>query len=597
MRILHESLKAKMTAYFLVVSMLAVIALAGASYLLSASRLEAMAIARFEVIAEYKQQEIDSFIAGQVETVTQIAALEDLRQAGLSLLALQAGTPTYQSGYLKLANTLFNATYRGSWAVMASDLTDILLIDTTSDQVFFSTSPDDESNRFRDAGYSRSGRQDAEVMPVYRSADSGQPRLTVLAPLLDLEGDPYAVMAAHIRLPILVEIVRRRAGMGETGESYLVDSGHRLIASAPFTRFDETGEVHSPGIDSAVEGEAGAAIYTNYRGDRVIGSYRWLPDLGLALLTEIRVAEALAPATQLGWSILGFGMIAVLLLAVGIYLIARQIARPILAITATAHQIALGDLKQRAPMLARDETGDLANNFNEMVDRLRETLSLLSDEKQKSEQLLLNILPAPIAERLKQGEGTIADSFGNVSIMFADIVNFTPLASVLSPRKLVNLLNEIFTEFDRLCEARGLEKIKTIGDAYMVVAGLPAVRDDHAKVVADMALDMLATIDKFNRSHHLDLMLRIGINSGPVIAGVIGTKKFIYDIWGDAVNIASRMESQGMTGRIQVSEATHEYLKDDYEFEDRGLISVRGKGEMHTYIMKGRKTAEIEAGP
>ncbi|WP_188859571.1 adenylate/guanylate cyclase domain-containing protein [Marinobacterium nitratireducens] len=578
-----------MTAYFLLVSMTVVIGLAAASYRLSASRLEAMAIARFEVIAEYKQQEIDDFIAGQADTVTQLAALEELRAAGLALLAQRPGTAPYQSAYLKLANTLFNATYRGSWAVMATDLTDILLIELASGRVFFSTDPDDEGDLRQEALPAPGGRQDTEVRPVYRPPGTDKPRLTISAPLLDQEGEPYALMEAHIRLPILVEIVSRRAGMGQTGDSYLVDSGHRLVATAPFTRNDAAGEVHSVGIDSAVAGQNGAQHYIDYSGNPVIGSYRWLPGLGLALLTEIGTSEALQPATRLGGSILVLGMGSVLLLGIGIYLIARQIARPILAITATAHEIALGDLRQRAPVLAHDETGDLATNFNEMIDRLRDTLDLLSDEKQKSEQLLLNILPAPIAERLKRGEGTIADSFANVSIMFADIVNFTPLASLLPPTRLVELLNEIFTEFDRLCEIRGLEKIKTIGDAYMVVAGLPALRDDHARVVADMALDMLDAIEDFNRRHQLELMLRIGINSGPVVAGVIGTKKFIYDIWGDAVNIASRMESQGVTGRIQVSEATYAYLEPFYHFDDRGIISIRGKGEMRTWVLVGRK--------
>ncbi len=589
MRFLKKSLKARMTAYFLLVSMSVVIVMAGATYLLSANRLEAMAITRFEVIAEYKEQEIQSFITGQVETVTQIAALEELRQAGLLLAEQQADTPEYQSAYLNLANTLFNSTYRGSWAVMATDLIDILLLDVTTGRVFFSTNPTDENSNRKNVGYFHSGRQETHVQPVYPSPDTGKPTLTVAAPLLDMEGDPYAVLAAHIRLPILVEIVSRRTGLGSTGQSYLVDSRHQLIAEAPFTNIDETGEVRSLGIDSAVAGTAGAGLYQSYTGEPVIGSYRWLPNLQLALLTEISVSEALAPATRLGWSLVSLGMLAVLLLAIGIYLITRTITRPILAISSTAHEIALGNLTLHAPVLTRDETGALASNFNEMIDRLNETLSALSDEKQKSEQLLLNILPAPIAERLKQGEGTIADSFANVTIMFADIVNFTPLASTLSPTQLVRYLNEIFTEFDEICEIRGLEKIKTIGDAYMVVAGLPTVRDNHAEVVADMALDMLAVIVDFNHRHHMDLKLRIGINSGPVVAGVIGAKKFIYDIWGDAVNIASRMESMGLSGRIHVSDETYKYLQHDYTFEDRGLIRVRGKGEMHTYLMTGKR--------
>ena len=156
------------------------------------------------------------------------------------------------------------------------------------------------------------------------------------------------------------------------------------------------------------------------------------------------------------------------------------------------------------------------------------------------------------------------------------------------------MLNEIFCAFDMLSERRGLEKIKTIGDAYMVGAGIPIPREDHAEVVAEMALDMMEVIEAFNRRHGTDLSMRIGINSGPVVAGVIGTKKFVYDIWGDAVNTASRMESQGLKGGIQVTEATYKHLKDHYEFTDRGMVVIKGKGRMHTYILKGRKEKAIK---
>jgi class 3 adenylate cyclase len=205
-------------------------------------------------------------------------------------------------------------------------------------------------------------------------------------------------------------------------------------------------------------------------------------------------------------------------------------------------------------------------------------------EHARSEKLLLNILPSPIAARLKDGPTTIADSFDAVTVLFADIVGFTSLSARITTDELILVLNEIFSAFDALAAKHGLEKIKTIGDAYMVVGGVPTTRKDHADAVAAMALDMRDAIAK---KKNLDI--RIGMHSGPVVAGVIGTKKFSYDLWGDTVNTASRMESHSEPGRIQVSDVTHELLAARYEFTDRGTIAVKGKGEMHTWFLDGRK--------
>jgi class 3 adenylate cyclase len=215
-------------------------------------------------------------------------------------------------------------------------------------------------------------------------------------------------------------------------------------------------------------------------------------------------------------------------------------------------------------------------------------LQQLEIEREKAEQLLLNILPEPIADRLKQGHSIIADSFAEVTVLFADIIDFTPLSARLSPAELVDLLNRVFSTFDRLSEQHGLEKIKTIGDAYMVVGGLPTPRADHTQAVAEMALDMLQEIACFSAHNGEPLNIRVGVNTGPVIAGVIGEKKFIYDLWGDTVNIASRMQSQGPAGCIQVTQAVYERLRDNYYLERRGAVQVKGKGEMTTYLLTGR---------
>jgi class 3 adenylate cyclase len=217
--------------------------------------------------------------------------------------------------------------------------------------------------------------------------------------------------------------------------------------------------------------------------------------------------------------------------------------------------------------------------------KLEVAYQTLEAERQRSERLLLNILPEPIVERLKQEPQTIADQFSEVTVLFADVVGFTQLSSQISATELVVLLNQLFSMFDQLTERHGAEKIKTIGDAYMVGAGLPTPRSDHAQAIANLALDMQETVARFSAEQARSLSIRIGINTGPVVAGVIGTKRFIYDLWGDTVNVASRMESQGLAGVIQVSEATYECLKEQYLFKKRGIIQVKGKGEMTAYLL------------
>ena len=222
-------------------------------------------------------------------------------------------------------------------------------------------------------------------------------------------------------------------------------------------------------------------------------------------------------------------------------------------------------------------------------DRERAYIRKLRSEQERSEQLLLNILPRPIAERLKEGQRTIADVFPDVTVLFADLVGFTRMSEQLPPAELVAMLNKIFSMFDQLAEKHGLEKIKTIGDEYMAASGLPMPRPDHAEAMAEMALDMLAVIERFNAKRNRGVRIRIGMNCGPVTAGIIGTKKFAYDLWGDTVNIASRMESHGIANAIQVTEATYKRLRHKYAFQRRGIIHVKGKGALCTYFLVGRR--------
>ncbi|MBE9186223.1 response regulator [Microcoleus sp. LEGE 07076] len=239
----------------------------------------------------------------------------------------------------------------------------------------------------------------------------------------------------------------------------------------------------------------------------------------------------------------------------------------------------------------RDEKGELIYYEGTVSDITERKLAQeeLKTQQEQSEKLLLNILPQPIAERLKAEQSTIADSFGEVSVLFADLVGFTELSVRMSPTELVKRLNVIFSHFDQLAEKYGVEKIKTIGDAYMVVGGLPTPKEDHAVAIAQMALGMQAKIAKLSAETGEKLAIRVGINSGPVVAGVIGVSKFTYDLWGDTVNVAARMEATGFAGRIQVTDVTYELLKDKYLFEMRGVIPVKGKGDMRTYWLLEKK--------
>jgi len=236
--------------------------------------------------------------------------------------------------------------------------------------------------------------------------------------------------------------------------------------------------------------------------------------------------------------------------------------------------------------LAKKRLGDLNR---ERIIELQQEKELLNIEQLKTEKLMLNILPKPIADRLKRGEKNIAGSYSEVTILFSDLVGFTKLSTTTSAAELVRLLNDLFSRFDRRAEDLGLEKIKTIGDAYMAVGGLPIPRSDHAHICAEMALGMFEDLKAFNQQHSMELNMRIGLNSGPVVAGVIGYTKFSYDLWGNTVNTASRMESTSQIGRIQVSPIVCEAISDQYDLEERELIECKGLGPILTSFLNGKK--------
>ena len=260
---------------------------------------------------------------------------------------------------------------------------------------------------------------------------------------------------------------------------------------------------------------------------------------------------------------------------------------PVEVVTRVENQLRLRELD----MQLREKNKILQREIADREQAEIETRLLLETtkfQKDEIEELLLNILPKAIAERLQSGQSLIADSFSDVSVLFADLVGFTNFASQKTAAETVQVLNQIFSQFDQLSLRHGLEKIKTIGDAYMVVGGLPEPQENHPLAIAQMALDMQAALASFNVKNNQSFSLRIGINIGGVVAGVIGLTKFSYDLWGDTVNVAQRMESNGIPGQIQVTDAVYERLKHKFSFKLRGAIEIKGKGEMMAYLLLGQ---------
>nr|WP_242025865.1 adenylate/guanylate cyclase domain-containing protein [Leptolyngbya sp. FACHB-60] len=333
--------------------------------------------------------------------------------------------------------------------------------------------------------------------------------------------------------------------------------------------------------DSALPDDAIAVVPIT--GDRIAG-YARIDDINGSPLALLRVElnRDLHQQSLLASQLMG----GVLLVAgVGFGLLGRWLLKQLMQESQR--------LARAEQALAHESVLRLANaRYQQKAVELEIALKELNKEKERSEQLLINILPESIVQRLKENGTSIAEHFDEVTILFADIVNFTPIAARLQPVEVVELLNGIFSEFDDLVEEFGLEKIKTIGDAYMVAAGLPIPRTDHAEAIANMALAMQQRVTDFRSKTGEAFQIRVGINTGTVVGGVIGTKKFIYDLWGDTVNVASRMESTGLAGGIQVTAATYNRLKDRYEFEVRGTVQVKGKGAMETYWLRSKKSIE-----
>lgn len=304
--------------------------------------------------------------------------------------------------------------------------------------------------------------------------------------------------------------------------------------------------------------------------------------------------------------ILGVATALVSCLGAMTWILQRRLIRRTHTLVKTAREVTAGNLEARSSLQGGDELGQLSQSFDEMIERLSRALDEANErtreseqrseeldlERGRSEKLLHNILPSVIAGRLKNGESTIAETYPEVTVLFADIVGFTPLSDRLGPRQVVSMLNDVFGRFDEISSKHAVEKIKTIGDCYMVVGGVPERSATHCQQIAQFGLDALESFRDYAKDFGEPLQIRMGIHTGTVVAGVVGTQKFSFDLWGDVVNVASRLESSGVPDRIHVSDGVQIRLADDFSFEDRGVTDLKGKGSMHTWFLEGRRHAE-----
>ena len=470
-----------------------------------------------------------------------------------------------------------------------------------------------------------SGVADASVtcledFSAYVPAD-GQPTAFMGAPVID-RGVVIGVLVAQLSIEEIDRVVTgnrrwRQEGFGATGEAYIIGP-KALVRSAPRLFYEnrdayyaelKADNSHTPEeIDSIrrygtpimhqrLDTQATRAALAGTEGTgHVIGNYgkptlaSWGPlaveGVNWALVAKIETAEAFAPIYRLQRDLLIVGIFAlVIVIGIGAWL-TRSLLGPLLELTAGVRRFAAGDHAAHVPVRSQDEIGQLCIAFNGMIDELNAKNAIIAAKNRENEDLLLNVLPAPIANRLRGGEQSIADGFAEVTVAFADLVGFTELSSEMPPQKVVALLNGLFTRFDIAAQEIGIEKIKTVGDAYMAVCGLPQPVENHAERMVRMAIRMVHITREHALEHHVSMQLRIGINSGPVVAGVIGKSKYIYDLWGDTVNLASRMESGGLPGVIQVTRPVYEKLKDIFTFEPRGLIEVKGKGSVEAWLLR-----------
>jgi len=512
---------------------------------------------------------------------------------------------------------------------------DLLMADPRSGRLFYTTAKEVDYAASLRTGNFRQSNIAAAVARCAASANRsavcfedyapyapsrGAPTAFMAAPVID-HGVVIAVLVAQLSIQEIDDVVTgdrkwRQEGFGATGEAYvvgpdrLVRSGLRGFYETPdryYVDLKRAGESDedidairrygTPILHQHVSTDAARAALAGIEGTGEIIGIRGIPTLASwgplaipgtrwAVIAKIDSAEAFAPVHKLQQDLMIVGALALLVVILTAAWLARALLGPLRELTAGVTRFAAGDYGAKVTVRTTDEIGALCTAFNGMVDEIRAKNEVIDQKNRENEELLLNVLPVPIANRLRGGERRIADGFSEVTVAFADLVGFTAMSSEMPPSDLVTLLNGLFTRFDLAAHELGIEKIKTVGDAYMAVCGMPEPVANHAERMVRMAIRMVHITREHALEHHVSMALRVGINSGPVVAGVIGKSKYIYDLWGDTVNLAARMESGGMPDSIQVTRRVYEILKDEFVFEPRGEIEVKGKGRVEAWLLK-----------
>jgi class 3 adenylate cyclase len=482
------------------------------------------------------------------------------------------------------------------------------------------TGPYNDSNLARLVAAVRRARKQgyAQIADFESYAPSyGAPAAFIAAPIFD-QSKLIGVLAVQVPVDEVNNVMTgnrhwQSDGLGKSGETYLVGEDYlmrsvsRFLVETPqeylqtlaslgtdeatINRIQQFNtsilqqKVHTQAAEAALAGQQGTQIIRDYRDIPVLSSYAPLKIEGLnwVILSEIDLAEAYTPIYEFQREMLILATLLMLLMTVLAMGLAYLFVKPIYQLIQSARRVEAGQLDAIAPLATADEFGELARSFNAMVHSLRAQTHLVEEKNQENEQLLLSIFPAAIAKRLKRGEKNIAESASNVSVLFSDLTGFSKLSDSLSAQECVALLNELVTAFDEAVERYGMEKIKTIGDSYMAVCGLSVPYLDHDKRAIDFALEMLSIVRRFNHERGFQLNVSVGINSGDVVAGIVGSNKFIYDVWGDTINIASALKTACPPGSILISEDVYARLGDLYEFKAFDTVIENGKGPLKAW--------------
>jgi class 3 adenylate cyclase len=536
------------------------------------------------------------------------------------------------SAYSKV-HAVYHPLMRTAAATVGFD--DFMIVDPRNGRLIYTVDKDADFATSLRAGPYRQSRLAAAAARCATVPDPSATCLEDFSPYLPSDGAPEAFMAAPIIdqgvvtgvlvAELLVDEIDaiitggrrwRNEGFGATGEAYLVgpdfmvrSSGRNFFENpaAYFTDLKAGGasdeeiaaisrygspilhqRADTVATRAAIGGVDGIGEVIGYRGIPTLASWGPVRVSGIkwGLVAKIDSSEAFEPVDRLQRDLLIVGAIAFLVVVVTGAWLSRSLLGPLRELTAGVRRFAAGDHDAHVTVRTRDEIGQLCLAFNGMIDDINQKNAVIETKNRENEELLLNVLPAPIANRLRGGEKGIADGFAEVTVAFADLVGFTALSSEMPPAEVVTLLNGLFTRFDVAAQELGIEKIKTVGDAYMAVCGLPIPVPNHAERMVRMAIRMVHITREHAMEHGVSMKLRVGINSGPVVAGVIGKSKYIYDLWGDTVNLASRMESGGIPDSVQVTRPVYEKLKDQFVFEARGEIEVKGKGNVEAWVLR-----------